>query len=118
MRGPSWCTSLVVREARVLATRNERQSGKRVVSLEGIHFDQRGSVCRVRFLPVRGHFPVNEPDLTADEIREITAESYADPLYFCKFFLSHLFPKRVPWVHRGIFAILSSKVDWLQEDGE
>ena len=61
---------------------------------------------------------MNEPDLTADEIREITAESYADPLYFCKFFLSHLFPKRVPWVHRGILAILSGKVDWLEKYGE
>lgn len=53
-----------------------------------------------------------------DEIAEIWKEGYVDPVFFCKFFLPHKFPEEMPWVHRGILAIITRKCDFLQKYGE
>lgn len=57
-----------------------------------------------------------ENELSAEE--KIRREGYADPVFFLQFFLSNLFPKPVPWVHRGILAILTRKTDFLLKYGE
>lgn len=56
--------------------------------------------------------------LTAEQIAEIAGKAYADPVFFLQFFLPHLFPNEVPWVHRGILAILTRKTDFLLNYGE
>lgn len=56
--------------------------------------------------------------LTKEERLGIAAECYADPVLFCKTFLSHWFPKEIPWVHRGIFAIILRKTDFLIKYGD
>ncbi len=59
-----------------------------------------------------------ERKLNPDETKVIAAECYEDPVKFCQFFLTHLFPGRIPWVHRGLLAILTGKVDFLWAYGE
>lgn len=41
----------------------------------------------------------------------------ADPVEFCRFFLTHLFPEEMPWVHRAILAILTKKSQFLLKYG-
>jgi hypothetical protein len=58
----------------------------------------------------------------------IATETCADPVYFCNFFLPHLFCpsyladgsliSSMPWVHRGILAILTGKTQFLLRYGE
>lgn len=51
--------------------------------------------------------------LTKEEIKAIAARGYEDPVWFCKFFLEHWFPGRIPWIHRGILAILLRRCQFL-----
>jgi len=48
----------------------------------------------------------------------LARKGYHDPLFFCKFFLSELFPDDIPWVHRGLLAILTGQVAFLLKYGE
>lgn len=41
-----------------------------------------------------------------------------DPVYALKVLLPHWFPDRIPWFHRGIIAILTQQVDFLERYGE
>lgn len=52
------------------------------------------------------------------ERKEIAIEAYRDPVFFNHYFLSDWFPDKVPWVHRGILAILTKKWDFLHDYGE
>ena len=56
--------------------------------------------------------------LTEEEFDSILELCYEDPVEFCGFFLEHLFSKRMPWVHRGILAIITRKTDFLLKYGE
>ena len=49
---------------------------------------------------------------------EILQEAYEDPVFFCHYFLPHLFPGRIPWFHQGIMAIITEQVDFLDKYGE
>lgn len=53
-----------------------------------------------------------------EQIVDLGAEAYLDPVLFCKVFLTHWFSKPVPWVHRGVLAILLHKTDFLLKYGE
>ena len=53
-----------------------------------------------------------------ESVIEIAKQGYDDPVFFLKFFLPHLFPGDVPWVHRGILAIMIGKTDFLLKYGE
>lgn len=55
-------------------------------------------------------------ELTPEQ--KIAQDAYADPVFFLKFFLPHLFPGDIPWVHRGILAILTRKTDFLLKYGD
>lgn len=59
-----------------------------------------------------------ELTLNTEEAKDIAQRAYADPVFFMKFFLNHKFPKTVPWVHRGILAILTKRTDFLFKYGE
>jgi len=50
-------------------------------------------------------------DLLARAI-EIGAE---DPAYWCRFFLPHWFPSDMPAFHLGILALITRKVEWLND---
>lgn len=50
--------------------------------------------------------------------KEIAALGFEDPVFFCRYFLPEAFPKRMPWLHRGILAILTKKTDFLWTYGE
>lgn len=43
---------------------------------------------------------------TEKDIKDLAKLAYIDPTFFCKFFLEHLFPGRIPSLHKGILAIL------------
>lgn len=57
-------------------------------------------------------------ELTVDDIEAALEKGFEDPVWFCGFFLEHLFPKRMPWVHRGLLAIATRKTDFLLKYGE
>lgn len=77
-------------------------------------------------------------EFTKEERLAIQYDGYADPVFFCGFFLQDWFPvswvpektagiqgleppetaTAMPWVHRGILAILTKKVDFLLKYGE
>lgn len=56
--------------------------------------------------------------ITKDEIKQIAARGYEDPVFFCRYFLPHLFSRPVPWVHRGIMSILTKQTGFLHTYGE
>lgn len=43
---------------------------------------------------------------------------YEDPVFFCRYFLKHIFPQPMPWVHRGILAIMTRRTDFLWRYGD
>src|SRR5262245_59400848 len=55
--------------------------------------------------------------LSPDEALQLAKECYADPGLFMRSFLPHWFSKPMPWVHRGLLAILLQKTDWLLKFG-
>lgn len=48
----------------------------------------------------------------------LAKKGYRDPVFFCKWFLPELFPDNIPWVHRGLLAILTGQVKFLETYGE
>lgn len=57
-------------------------------------------------------------DLSKDEALALLKAFYEDPVFFCKIILPHWFPKDIPWVHRGIMAILYLRTGFLSKYGE
>lgn len=57
----------------------------------------------------------NAPNLphTRDLIRAAVERSFLDPAYFLRFFLPHWFPSEIPEFHLGILAIITGKVEFL-----
>ena len=53
--------------------------------------------------------------LSKEEIGHLWERGYQNPLFFLKEYLTEWFPSHVPWVHRGIIAILTRKPDFLLE---
>jgi hypothetical protein len=56
--------------------------------------------------------------LSSGEIQQIALESFEDPVFFMRTFLPHWFYLPMPWVHRGMLAILSRQTDFLLKFGE
>jgi hypothetical protein len=48
---------------------------------------------------------------------ELQEQFYSDPVLFCRQALASWFPKKMPWVHRGILAILLRRTDFLTKFG-
>ena len=51
--------------------------------------------------------------LTQEEIDSLLEIWFADPEEFCKDVLPNMFTKKMPWVHKGLLAIITGRVDWL-----
>ena len=56
--------------------------------------------------------------LTLDFKRKLALECYQDPVLYCKTFLNHWFSGPIPWVHRGILALLLRRTDFLLKYGD
>jgi len=61
-----------------------------------------------------------DPELLAEgkTKEELALLGYQDPVFFCRYFLKNYFPKPMPWVHRGILAIMTRRTDFLWRYGE
>jgi len=57
-------------------------------------------------------------DLKQSEAKALAKKGLEDPVWFLQFFLSSWFSKPLPWVHRGIVAILTRRVRFLERYGE
>lgn len=51
--------------------------------------------------------------LSKEDIDALLELCYADPEEFCVTFLPDKFSKKMPWVHKGILAIITGRIDWL-----
>lgn len=67
---------------------------------------------------LRAEQRVTASELTQADINSTLERTYEDPVDFCKTFLGHNFSKPMPWVHRGILAIITRKTDFLLKYGE
>lgn len=56
--------------------------------------------------------------LSKAEASELMLASFEDPAFFCRTFLPQWFSLPMPWVHRGMLAVLSQQTDWLLKFGE
>lgn len=56
--------------------------------------------------------------LTIEQKEELAAHCLRSPVEFCRIFLPHWFPTKMPWVHRGILALLENRTDFLFDFGE
>lgn len=51
------------------------------------------------------------------EHTELLAALFEDPVFFCRSVLPHWFPTPMPWLHRGVLAILLKRTDFLLNFG-
>ncbi len=51
----------------------------------------------------------------AAPLADLITEGYEDPAFWCRTFLPHWFPSTMPWVHLGILAILTRRVEFLNK---
>lgn len=58
---------------------------------------------------------MNDAQLRANILREAVEKSASDPHYFCRFFLRHWFPSDMPPFHMGLLALMTKKVEWLND---
>lgn len=57
------------------------------------------------------------PLLSAEEKKELMTATFEDPPLFCRAFLPNWFEHPMSWAHRGIFALLLRKTDFLANFG-
>lgn len=55
--------------------------------------------------------------ITEQERMAVLTELLADPVLFCREILPHWYPKKMPWVHRGILALALERSDFLLNFG-
>lgn len=53
------------------------------------------------------------PSLSPEETQALLEMTFEDPEEFCYTFLPEKFSKKMPWVHKGLLAIITGRVDWL-----
>jgi len=52
------------------------------------------------------------------DIKAIIARCLRDPVFFCRTFLEDWFPDEMPWVHRGLLAIMTQRCSFLEQYGD
>lgn len=57
-------------------------------------------------------------DITSSAIAEVFTQGLTDPVFFCQHHFPHWFGAPLPWVHRGIIAIITRQTDFLLKYGE
>jgi hypothetical protein len=58
-----------------------------------------------------------ESALTTEDITALAARCYRSHPEFCRVFLADWFPSKMPWVHRGIIALIRRTTDFLLDFG-
>ena len=56
--------------------------------------------------------------LSKEDAAQIATQGFNNPVFFCKYFLAKWFPLDMPWLHRGMLAILTRKCGFLEDDPE
>ena len=56
--------------------------------------------------------------LSREEKDRLMEDGFEDPVFFCRTFLPEWFPGPMPWVHRGMLAIMLRRTDFLHAYGE
>lgn len=56
--------------------------------------------------------------VTGSDLKGLLEQGFEDPVWFLGFYLEHLFPGPIPWVHRGLLALATRKTDFLLKYGE
>ena len=57
-------------------------------------------------------------ELTDGDVKSILRMSYEDPVFFCNTFFKHIFTTEIPWLHRGVLAILTGQSKFLAKYGQ
>lgn len=57
-------------------------------------------------------------DISQEYREKVLADCLIDPIEFCKTFLFDHFSRPVPWVHRGLFSILTERTAFLLKYGD
>lgn len=60
---------------------------------------------------------INPPELTEDELHDLRQRCYRSPSEFGRVFLQSWFPRKMPWFHRGILALITGKTEFLLDFG-
>jgi hypothetical protein len=61
---------------------------------------------------------VSEPLFTKDQIEELAARTHRSPVEFARIFLADWFPTKMPWVHRGMLALMKGRTEFLLDFGQ
>ena len=56
--------------------------------------------------------------LSEEQLKLIWKTGFVDPVFFARTVLKEWFPGDIPWMHRGLFAIMRRKCDFLEKYGE
>ena len=56
--------------------------------------------------------------LSKAEVREAVKEGLLDPVFFCKFFLGHIFKRPIPTFHRALLALMCRQAEFLEKYGD
>lgn len=56
--------------------------------------------------------------LTPEEKEQLAQKMWRSHSEFCRITLADWFPRKMPWVHRGIAALIEQKTDWLLDFGK
>lgn len=57
-------------------------------------------------------------NLSSDQLQAIRREAFLDPVVFCEAFLGEWFRGPIAWFQRGLLAVLTRQVDFLQKYGD
>lgn len=55
--------------------------------------------------------------LSAEQLETIRAKTWRSPVEFARIFLPEWFPSKMPWVHRGLLALITGKTEFLLDFG-
>lgn len=56
--------------------------------------------------------------LTKQDIEDLAGKMLRSPVEFCRILLPDWFPTTMPWLHRGVLAVLTGQTDFLLDFGE
>jgi hypothetical protein len=60
---------------------------------------------------------MSEPLVTTEELEKLAARCYRSPVEFARVYVPDWFPTKMPWVHRGILALMKGRGEFLLDFG-
>jgi hypothetical protein len=55
--------------------------------------------------------------MNKEAVLAVVQKNLDDPVYFCQTFLQEWFPDPMPWVHRGLLAMMTRRCSFLPQYG-